>query len=127
MYFYRGNIHIHSEESDGAKSIREVAKIASEENLRFYHNNDHDVHNFTESGYYGWCLVISGVELAWNNQHMLVISKDDNLRDKNLSPHEVIDLVNGEKIKKNIFHKGIYRVEIWKKRLWIFTNNIYVY
>ena len=71
--------------------------------------NDHDIHRFNKSRYYDSCLVIRGVELAWGNQHMLVVSEDDNLKNNNLSPKEVVEEVSQKKgltIIAHPFEKG---------------------
>ncbi|SPD76116.1 PHP domain protein [uncultured Desulfobacterium sp.] len=95
---YVGNLHIHSIFSDGAGTVPEIAKSAASLGLDFVVINDHDhmtdsLHT-DEEGFYSGLLVLIGLEIGYNSHHYLAFNIKDKVNSKNLSPQEVIDLVD---------------------------------
>ncbi|MCP4631612.1 MAG: histidinol-phosphatase [candidate division Zixibacteria bacterium] len=80
-----GCIHIHTTDSDGTKSVEEIASIANEVNLDFIIVTDHmtlKAYQEGKEGYYGDTLVIIGYEIQDpdNKNHYLVFGLEEILK-----------------------------------------------
>ncbi|MFC1862723.1 CehA/McbA family metallohydrolase [Thermodesulfobacteriota bacterium] len=110
---YTGNIHIHSDHSDGAKPIKVIAESAAHVGIDFICINDHsymksslDLH---EEGFYGNVLVLVGLELGKRHHHYLAYGINELIR-SDFGPQETIDLVNeqgGFGFMAHPFEKGM--------------------
>ncbi|MCB2231430.1 histidinol-phosphatase [bacterium] len=64
-YYYSGAIHVHTTESDGTRSLEEVAKIGADAGCDFILFADHMTLSNRQAGKEGWyhkCLVLVGYE-----------------------------------------------------------------
>ena len=72
---YIGNLHIHSNHSDGGMSIKEIAESAAAAGLDFICTNDHEYmrtsFDLQEEGFYGNLVVLTGLELGKRFHHYL--------------------------------------------------------
>jgi len=97
---YVGNLHIHSQYSDGAGTVSEIAAVAAQVGLDFICINDHayavDGLHLEEEGFYDHALVLVGLEIGVRYHHYLAYDLKERLRQNNLSPQQVIDKVNGQ-------------------------------
>ncbi|HDZ91411.1 MAG TPA: hypothetical protein ENH37_12165 [Deltaproteobacteria bacterium] len=98
IHEYVGNLHIHSRYSDGEGTVREIARTAGSLMLDFIILNDHShmtqsVH-LEDEGYYEGVMVLMGQEIGMRYHHYLAFDLPDLLRDQDLTPQSVIDLVN---------------------------------
>jgi hypothetical protein len=69
-----GAYHIHTTHSDGRKSVEEVARVASEEDLDFVIITDHGSPNresFQNQGWKEGVLVLVGTEISSNRGHLV--------------------------------------------------------
>ena len=76
--WYKGDLHIHSQESDGKESVKEIVKEAREQQLDFIAITDHN----TISGWqyykrYKDILLIPGVEVTTPGGHANALGIDD--------------------------------------------------
>ena len=81
-----GAYHIHTTCSDGRKTVAEVARIASHENLDFIIVTDHGSPNRESFGSQGWkegVLVLAGTEISSNRGHLVGLGFEKS--DKNFS------------------------------------------
>jgi len=94
---YVGNIHIHTDHSDGAASAQQIAAAARLVGLDFIGLNDHSyltaLHR-EEEGYYRGVLVLVGSEIGKRFHHYLAFDIEEQIGGEDLSPQEVIDAVN---------------------------------
>lgn len=99
-YEYTGNLHIHSQYSDGVGTVPEIVQSAQRVGLDFIVLNDHsymidDLH-LDEEGYYGDVLVLMGQEIGRRYHHYLAFDLQKILKDESIGPQEVIDRVNAQ-------------------------------
>jgi hypothetical protein len=96
---YVGNMHIHTDHSDGAASAQQIAAVARLVGLDFVALNDHsyltDLHR-EEEGYYRGVLVLVGSEIGTRFHHYLAFNIEEQIGGEDLAPQEVIDAVNGQ-------------------------------
>lgn len=100
-YFeYVGNLHIHSLFSDGAGTVPVIAQTAARAGLDFIILNDHDYMtddlHLDNEGVYGEVLVLMGQEIGERYNHYLAYDLKEMVKDKALSPQDVIDRVNDQ-------------------------------
>ena len=103
-------IHIHTYASDGNASVEDICKAASEEGIDCVVITDHETLGHGVNGYVGDVLVITGEEItphysikpdscgrmkgASLNNHLLALGIPRSIQSQNMSPQELIDLVN---------------------------------
>jgi hypothetical protein len=93
-YHYAGAIHVHTTESDGTKTLEEVAAIGERADLDFILFTDHmNLHNRErgKEGFYGRTLALVGYEhndLDDNNHYMLFGTPS--VYDKNMTSAEYV-------------------------------------
>ena len=111
---YVGNLHIHSRYSDGAGSVREIARSAKASGLDFIILNDHsymsDSLHLEDEGNYDGLMVLMGLEIGRRYHHYLAFDLPEMVRDGGLSPQGIIDLVNrkgGFGFMAHPFEKGM--------------------
>ncbi|UMZ75089.1 PHP domain-containing protein [Natranaerofaba carboxydovora] len=95
-YIARGNIHIHSNLSDGTSSIEEIAEDANKAGLDFIVINDHEHLRGKEmglEGFYGDTLVLVGQEVNRVKNHYLVLGLDEVIQNNEENPKEIISEV----------------------------------
>jgi hypothetical protein len=94
---YVGNIHVHTDHSDGGASTQYIAKVARAVGLDFVALNDHSylttLHS-EEEGYYKGVLVLVGSEIGTRFHHYLAFNIKEQIGGEDLSPQEIIDAVN---------------------------------
>lgn len=94
MIEYIGAIHIHSEYSDGTKSIPEIARIAGSVGLDFLLFADHMTLQPLEDGHEGWhngILVLIGYEINDRDDHNHYLAFDvSEVLDESLSAPEYV-------------------------------------
>lgn len=127
-YVVRGNIHIHSNLSDGTASIEEIAKIANREGLDFIIVNDHEHLKGKKmglEGYYGDTLVLIGQEVNRLKNHYLVMGIEEEINNNEESPREIVDEVKekgGLGFIAHPFEKGSPLVNRGRTYPWIDFN-----
>jgi hypothetical protein len=94
---YVGNIHVHTNISDGAQSPREIAQIAETCGLDFImladHMNQAGRLAREHAGYHGEVLVIVGAELGSYNNHYLAFGIEEKIDDEGMTCQQKIDSV----------------------------------
>jgi hypothetical protein len=109
MYEYSGNVHIHSDYSDGSGSVDDIASYAREAGLDFIVLNDHFSLYQNDEGYINGVLVLQGMEVNDTANHYLAMDIEKTI-DKNVEyPQRVIDDVNAQNgigIIAHPFEKG---------------------
>ena len=97
LFEYVGNMHIHTDHSDGAASAQHIATVARSVGLDFIALNDHSyltaLHR-EEEGYYKGVLVLVGSEIGTRFHHYLAFDIEEQVGGEDYSPQEVIDAVN---------------------------------
>lgn len=97
-YEYIGNLHVHSNHSDGALSPTEIAGIALNAGLDFVCLNDHehmtDGLHLEEEGFFGSLLLLSGLEIGKRYHHYLAYDLRSPINSDHGGPQEIIDRVN---------------------------------
>ena len=97
---YVGNLHIHSRYSDGAGSVREIARSAKQVGLDFIILNDHsymtDSLHLKDEGFYDNLLVLLGLEIGGRYHHYLAYDIKEMINGRSLGPQGVIDRVNAQ-------------------------------
>jgi len=92
-----GNLHIHSRYSDGAGSVREIARAAGRAGLDFIILNDHehmtDSLHMEDEGLYEGVRVLMGEEIGRRYHHYLAFGLSEKISGDGLKPQEVIDRV----------------------------------
>ena len=113
-----GNLHIHSDHSDGKGTVSEIAETAAKVGLDFIIINDHgymsDALHLHEEGMYGKVLVLVGCELGVRFHHYLAFDLKERLAEHNLPPQKLIDEVHrqgGFGFLAHPFEKGMPFVE----------------
>ncbi|MFY9114958.1 MAG: CehA/McbA family metallohydrolase [Dethiobacteria bacterium] len=95
MYNYSGNIHIHSSYSDGTGTIEEIANEANRAGLDFVIITDHLTRGgAADERRYGRLMVIVGVELHKEANHLLALGAHEPIDDFTDTPQRSIDAVN---------------------------------
>ncbi len=117
-YEYVGNIHIHSNLSDGKGSYTQIAYQASKAGIDFVCFNDHahmlDSYSLDEEGIYDNFTLIIGMEIGRKDHHYLAYNLKEIPDLENASPQEVIDRVNehgGFGFLAHPFEKGMRFIE----------------
>jgi hypothetical protein len=97
---YVGNLHIHSNYSDGAGSRDDVLRSAGKAGLDFIIFNDHehmlDSLHLDEEGEYRGVRVLRGAEIGGRYHHYLAYNVKEIIGGHLLSPQKVIDKVSGQ-------------------------------
>ncbi len=98
FFEYTGNLHIHSQYSDGAGSVAEIARSAKRAGLDFIILNDHahmtqSLH-LEDEGVYDGVYVFMGLEIGLRYHHYLAYGLSEMVHGTGLGPQEVIDAVN---------------------------------
>lgn len=96
MYEYVGNLHIHSDYSDGSASIEKIAQAAKRARLDFVGLNDHYHLKPLRDGKEGWrdsVAVLIGCELNQRNNHYLAYNVTEEIPSDTENPQNVIDAV----------------------------------
>jgi len=100
LHEYVGNVHVHSNYSDGAASPQQIAAIANRRGLDFLILNDHDYMakelHLEDEGFYGQLILLVGLEIGGRYHHYLAFRLKEMVRGKGLSPQEVIDRVRAQ-------------------------------
>lgn len=97
MHEYVGNIHMHSDFSDGVFSISEIAQIGIKNELDFLIVTDHRTLAGLEQKqerYYDKTLVLIGTEANKSSHHYLGLNISKRIPDNDSHPQQVIDSVN---------------------------------
>ena len=97
---YVGNLHIHSNRSDGALSVQKIIRTAQKTGLDFIIFNDHNYMindlGLEDEGFYKDLLVLKGIEIGGRFHHYLAYDLKKLIAEKTLPPQEVIDRVNAQ-------------------------------
>ena len=95
-----GNLHIHSQYSDGAGTVLEIARSAQQIGLDFIILNDHcfmtDSLHLEDEGFYEGVVVLVGLEIGGRYHHYLAYDIKEMIKGQSLGPQEVIDRVNAQ-------------------------------
>lgn len=95
-----GNLHIHSDHSDGAWTVEKIARAARGAGLDFLIFNEHDYMVQTlhqeEEGYYDGVLTLTGLEIGGRHHHYLAYDLKSFFRGWQSHPQDVIDRVRGQ-------------------------------
>lgn len=97
MFEYVGNIHIHSNYSDGSKNIKQIAGEASRVGLDFIIITDHNQLTGLYKGqekYYKDVLVLIGSEVNCEKNHYLALDIEKDVPPDDDQPQNVINEVN---------------------------------
>ncbi len=74
MHSYTGNMHLHSQYSDGFDSVQQIACMAEQAGLDFIIMTDHfNLKALAEEGYYGSLLLLAGMEINDEENHYLAL------------------------------------------------------
>ncbi|MGC8976493.1 MAG: PHP domain-containing protein [Candidatus Ratteibacteria bacterium] len=112
--WFKGNVHIHTTNSDGKLSVEEIVKIYRENSYNFIFITDHNKITFYQSPYDDF-LVIKGVEFNKNSLHILGLDLNENFSIESLSPQEIINKINelgGFAILCHPYWSGITSIDI---------------
>jgi hypothetical protein len=120
-----GNIHIHSDLSDGTSSREEIAEKAVAAGLDFICFNDHDYMmkslNLDDEGFFGKMVVLMGSEIGKMDHHYLAFDIKEITDTGEMSPQEVINEVKRQKgmgFLAHPFEKGMPFHEKSKAYTW---------
>ncbi len=123
---YVGNVHIHTNRSDGSADLLKIAQSASRLGVDFIITNDHsymmDGFRQEEEGFYGKVLVLLGLEIGERYHHYLAFDLKGKIPPRNLSPQQTIDWVTaqgGFGFMAHPFEKGMP----WKEKSLAYTWN----
>ncbi len=95
MYNYRGNIHIHSQHSDGSADIPSIAEDAAAAGLHYIIICDHEtLDGLPEEGMHQGVVVMVGAELNNEKNHYLALDIKELLPANNENPQELINKVS---------------------------------
>lgn len=97
MYEYVGNIHMHSQYSDGEYPIKEIAKLAHKAGLDFIVITDHETLQGLEKGeegYHHGVLTLIGEEVNDTCNHYLALNIQKVIPNNIENPQTIIDEVN---------------------------------
>ncbi|NSW83752.1 MAG: PHP domain-containing protein [Syntrophothermus sp.] len=94
VYEYVGNIHLHTEYSDGSGSVDRVVEAAARAGLDFIVITDHNtLRAKEEEGYHKGVLVLVGMELNYRCNHYLVLNVSEPVPSNDKDPQAIIDEV----------------------------------
>jgi hypothetical protein len=120
-----GNIHIHSDRSDGTASCIDIAEKAVAAGLDFICFNDHDFMikslNLDDEGFFHKMVVLMGLEIGKRYHHYLAFDLKEKVDSEDLSPQEVINEVKrqgGIGFLAHPFEKGMPFREKSKAYTW---------
>lgn len=123
MYNYPGNIHIHSNYSDGSSNIPCIAGEAAAAGLRYVIIADHQtLEGLPEESIRHGVVVIVGAELNRKKNHYLVLNLGSLIPGNEEDPQELIDRVaraGGLGFLAHPFEKGSPYIEKGKSQPWI--------
>jgi hypothetical protein len=91
--WFKGNLHIHTKNSDGSLSPEEIVKIYRENNYHFLFITDHNKITDYQSPYSDF-LTIKGIEFSQNEFHILGLDLNEIFDTKDLSPQGIINKIN---------------------------------
>ncbi|MCS7180387.1 MAG: hypothetical protein NZ891_03445 [bacterium] len=91
--WFKGNIHIHTKNSDGKLSPEEVVHVYRENLYNFLFITDHNKITNFESPYNNF-LTIKGIEFNKESFHILGLSINEFFSTENLSAQEIINKIN---------------------------------
>lgn len=110
MYTYPGNIHIHSNYSDGSSNIPDIASEAAKAGLSFVVITDHEtLGGLKEEGFIDGVAVLVGMEINRLHSHYLALGIQKEISSNSSDPQAVIDSVRhagGFGIIAHPFEKG---------------------
>ena len=92
----RGNLHVHSDRSDGSLSVENIAKIAAESRLDFVGINDHHV-ECSPNQYLNGVLMLMGSEYNSRHSHYLAYNACSDLDETQVDGPAVIEHVKKSK------------------------------
>ncbi len=122
MYNYPGNIHIHSNYSDGSGSVEQIAESASAAGLMFVVISDHEtLAGLPEESIRHGVVILVGVELNRLHSHYLALDLTQLIEPDEDNPQRVIDRVNeagGFGFIAHPFEKGSPYLEKGKAYPW---------
>lgn len=122
MYTYPGNIHIHSNYSDGSGSIEEIAVDAAAAGLSYVIIADHNtLEGLPDQSVRHGVVVLVGAELNRTKNHYLVLNLNKLLSGNDEDPQELIDRVaraGGLGFLAHPFEKGSPYIEKGKAQPW---------
>jgi len=93
--WYKGNIHLHTTNSDGTLTPEEIIGIYKDNGYDFISITDHNYLTEIENKYEDF-LVIPGIEFNKDNYHILGINIKEGFNTENMSPQDIIDRINRE-------------------------------
>ncbi len=97
MYQLLGNIHVHSNYSDGNSSITEIARAAKAAGLTYVIITDHNsLEGLPEEGFIDDVLVLVGSEINYAKHHYLALGITTEIQPNDSDPQQVIDAVNSQ-------------------------------
>ncbi len=120
MIELKGNIHIHSQLSDGGGTIEEIIEHARKAGLDFIILTDHHTLEGKQSEeYQDGVLLLSGMEVNERCNHYLALDVDQVIADNEEDPQKVIDAVNGQN------GIGVIAHPVEKGSAYLFDNQTY--
>ena len=93
--WYKGNLHLHTTNSDGDLSPEEIAEIYKDNGYDFIFITDHNYLTKIERKYEDF-LVIPGVEFSKDNYHLLGLNIKESFNVENMSAQNIIDRINNQ-------------------------------
>ena len=121
MRVLRGNLHVHSQESDGTGSLAEIAGVAAQCGLDFVGINDHHV-ICGKSQYINGVLFLMGTEFNTCHNHYLAYHTPVSFENKQVKAAPLIEAVKksgGIGIIAHPFEKGSNIVSFGKRYPWL--------
>lgn len=91
--WFKGNLHIHTKNSDGVLTPEEIVKVYRENSYNFLFITDHNKITDYKSPYPDF-LTIKGIEFNKDNFHILGLDLNEFFDTENLSLQEIIDKIN---------------------------------
>jgi hypothetical protein len=116
----RGNLHVHSDRSDGTLAVETIAQIAYDCNLDFVGINDHHV-VCSPNQYLHGVLMLMGSEFNSQHSHYLAYNACSGLNDRQVDGSKVVEHVKKNKgmgIIAHPFEKGSPLVSRGKHYPW---------
>lgn len=124
MYTYAGNIHIHTNYSDGTGTIDEIAAHAAAAGLSYIIITDHEtLSGLPEEGIRRGVVVLVGAELNKESHHYLAMDLERLLAGNEEDPQEMIDRVSaagGLGFLAHPFEKGSPYIDKGKTYHWTY-------
>lgn len=97
MYNYPGNIHIHSNYSDGSGSIEDIVEAASDASLKYIIIADHEtLAGLPEESVRRGVVILVGMEINRHHSHYLALGLKKPVASDEDNPQSIIDQVNDE-------------------------------